>query len=307
MPNNPNKLGQNRLESVSVGCKTYWKPKPRPPVTIIIGIICKEAIVVASDSQTTYSSSFGAAQRLDTAKITPVEFLNNAFALVAQSGDATLSGRAVEILMDMAKGQSISDYRTVADIAQRAVRQVKEELREQNLGCSMEDLHAYISKEQLHFELMIAHFHDKKPYIFTIDFAVGIAAKKPHNYTAIGCGSGIASYILSWFNIGPETVWLHAILAALYAIEEVKKVDPDCGGKARVAIITPSTEIKTSNPAMTYSRVLNAFLNSDNDVYVNALAEIDQKAKSEWGKRMNEVLSTANEKFKQNPELVPRI
>ena len=58
---------------------------------------------------------------------------------------------------------------------------------------------------------------------------------------------------------------------------------------------------------MTYSRLLNGFLNADNDVYVNALAEIDQKAKSEWGKRMNEVLLAANEKFKQNPELVQRV
>ncbi len=193
---------------------TFPKRK-RPPVTIIIGIICKDCIVLASDSQTTYSSSVGAIQRLDTTKITPIEFANDTLALVAQSGETTLSGRAVEIMTDMAKGKSISDYRTVADIAQKAVRQVKEELKEQNLGCGMEALHEYISKESLHFELMIAHYHDEKPYIFTIDFALGIAAKKPHYFTAIGCGSGIATYILSWFNIGPTMVFTHAITAAL--------------------------------------------------------------------------------------------
>jgi 20S proteasome alpha/beta subunit len=295
---------QNRLETGFRTRQPFVKPKQRPPVTIIIGIISKNAIVVASDSQTTYSSSFGAAQRLDTAKITPIEF-SNAFALVAQSGDATLSGRAVEILADMAKGKSVSDYRTVADIAQKAVRQVKEELREQNLGCSMEDLHEYISKESLHFELMIAHYHDEKPYIFTIDFAVGIASKKPHNYTAIGCGSGIASYILSWFDI-TSMEWLHAGLAAIYTIEEVKKVDPYCGGKPKMAFLTPKYQTNISGD-WTYSRLLKGMLNADNDVYVSALAEIDKKAKSEWGKRMNEVLLKANETFNKHPELVPKM
>jgi 20S proteasome alpha/beta subunit len=226
----------NSLVTTNIADKIFRSQKRKTPVTIIIGIICDNVIVMASDSQTTYNSSTGAIQRLDTPKISTLEF-SNGEALVAQSGDVTLSSRAVEILTDMAKGQAITDYRTVADMAQKAVRKVKEELREQNLDCNAEQLHEYIRQNELHFSLMIAHFHDKKPYIYTIDFAIGIASKTSHLFSAIGCGSGIATYILTWFNFGLKTRFTHAMLAAIYAIEEVKKVDPYCGGKVKVGMI----------------------------------------------------------------------
>ena len=284
---------QNRLETGFRTRPSFRKTKRKPPVTIIIGIICKQTIVVASDSQTTFSSSTGAIQRLDTPKISTLEF-NNAQALVAQSGDVTLSSRAVEILTDMIKGKSISDYRTVADMAQDAIRKVKEELRVQNLDCTMEQLHEYIRQNELHFELMIAHYHDGKPYIFTIDFDIGIAAKSSHSFIAIGCGSGIATYILSWFNIGQTMNFSHAMIAALYAIEEVKKVDPYCGGKTRLAMLA-SGGIKMADGSKTPSETLQMMLESDyEDSYIHALEKINKKAKSEWAAKMNEVILEGN-------------
>jgi 20S proteasome alpha/beta subunit len=274
----------------SVGKFHQYQVKRKPPVTIIIGIICDGCIVLASDSQTTYSSSVGAVQRLDTPKISTLEFSNGA-ALVAQSGDTTMSGRAVEILSDLAKGQAISDYRTVADLAQKATRQLKEELRSQNLDCNMDSLREYIRNNGLDFELMIAHYHDKKPQIFTIDFAVGIAAKKVHNFTAIGCGGAIAAYILSWFNISNCTPMASAVMMAIYTIEEVKKVDPYCGGRPRVAII-PSAGFASTVPEHwnTPAKALNVMLESDPWQYVEAVAIIDKKAKAEWSAKMAHVL-----------------
>lgn len=44
-------------------------PKPKKkPVTVIVGIICKEAIILASDSQTTY----GTTKRCDAEKMVSV-------------------------------------------------------------------------------------------------------------------------------------------------------------------------------------------------------------------------------------------
>jgi 20S proteasome alpha/beta subunit len=48
------------------------RPK-RKPVTVIIGIICKASIVLASDSQTTYGDY---SKRCDTEKIRVVGFKN---------------------------------------------------------------------------------------------------------------------------------------------------------------------------------------------------------------------------------------
>ena len=267
-----------------------YRPNPKTPVTIIIGIICESAIVLASDSQTTYSNSLGANRRMDTPKISILEF-EDGEAFVAESGDATLSGRAVEILSRMAKGTKLSDYRTVADLSQKAIRQVKDELREQNFDCSMAELREYMMKSDLNFSLMLAHYHNGKPYIYTVDFALGIATLSTHSYAAIGCGRGLALYILDWFNLGPETYFSEATMAAMYAVEEVKKVDSNCGGKTRVGIISAKM---IPPPGKTRLEMLQLMLENDNEEYVNALAQVDKEAKLEWAKRMRFVLAAGN-------------
>lgn len=141
---------------------------------------------------------------------------------------------------------------------------------------------------------MIACYYDSKPYIFTINFAVGIATKSVHPFIAIGCGSGIATYILSWFNISEKMEFSHAVLAALYTIEEVKKIDPYCGGKAKVAILPEKPFLPKVGEAKTVSEILKIMLRCEHEDYVDALAKIDQRAKSEWAARMNEVLAEGN-------------
>ncbi len=286
------KSRQNSLVITNRADSIHCREKLKSRVTIVVGIICEDAIVLASDSQTTYSPISGASQRLDTPKISTLELFNDVIALVAQAGNATLSGRAVEILTDLAKGKEIKDYRALADMAQESVRKVKQELREQNLGCSMEELHEHIQKNELNFELMIAHYHDSKPYIFTLNFAVGIASKSPHPFLAIGCGSAVATYILGWFKLGSKTPFQHAQLAAIYAIEEVKKVDPYCGGKTRVAIIAPKM---TPPNGKSLPEIYKIALRAEHNEYVEALEKIDTKAKAEWASRMDTVLFEVNE------------
>jgi hypothetical protein len=88
--------------------KTRTKRKSR--VTIIIGIICKDAIVLASDSQTTS----GGMKRTDTDKISSIKFATKPV-LVAEAGNAGTSARALEILRGLARDIPIDDYRVPAD------------------------------------------------------------------------------------------------------------------------------------------------------------------------------------------------
>src|SRR5437899_2658336 len=136
-----------------------WRLKKKP-VTLIVGIICKDGIVIGSDSQTTYGTS----KQCDTRKVSVVEF-QNAKALVAESGSAEIGSRAIEILKELAKDQPLADYRTVADLAQRAMRQIKDELRVQNCDCTMEELRDFLLRNDIGCELMLAHYFEGKPYI----------------------------------------------------------------------------------------------------------------------------------------------
>jgi 20S proteasome alpha/beta subunit len=246
-------------------------------VTIIIGFSCKKCIVLAADSQTTFLSSLGATRRNNSTKISRIQFENGSV-LVAQAGDVTMSTRAMEIMAVLAQGKPINDYRTVADAAQLAIRQLKQELRQQNGDCSMEELREIIEAQDLHFSLMIAHYFQKeKPLIFSVDFRVGIACLQNEDFAAIGSGSAIAGYVLGWFDL-PNMDVSQAALTALYVIEEVKKVDPYCGGLTRLAIASPTESAATESKVYPEGKLLR---------WIPELQRIDTEIKSEISKRMN--------------------
>ena len=103
-------------------------------MTIIVGIISDDEIILASDSQTT----FGTAKRADVEKISVVEF-SNATALVAESGAAEQSGMAVELMQKKAKGLKLTDYAMVAELAQESLREVRNYLIKLNEGCNFSE------------------------------------------------------------------------------------------------------------------------------------------------------------------------
>jgi hypothetical protein len=69
---------------------------------------------------------------------------------------------------------------------------------------------------------MIAHYWGFKPFIFTLNFETGLAAKKNQPYCAIGCGKILADFIISRLELsGFDTG--HGMWTAIYAVEEIKK------------------------------------------------------------------------------------
>ncbi len=89
---------------------------------------------------------------------------------------------------------------------------------------------------------MIAYYHGTPPlpYLYTVSFWPGIATRQ-YNYATLGCGSTVAEFILSRSNVSKMSK-SHAILAAIYTVEEVKKVDAFCGGPTKLATLDPDTK-----------------------------------------------------------------
>src|SRR2546423_1340165 len=75
--------------------------KPEARVTIIIGIICRDGIVLASDSQTTSVAS--GTRNKYAQKIHRIWFENETCALVAEAGMAHVSATVIEIIERMAR------------------------------------------------------------------------------------------------------------------------------------------------------------------------------------------------------------
>jgi 20S proteasome alpha/beta subunit len=108
------RIWQDRQDNIKRGMiSPYRKSGRRIPrvlnrfrniMTIIVGLICKDGIVLAGDSQTTTGTS----KRCDAKKFALVKF-TDAEVLVAQAGNASTAGRAIEIFRDSARGQALRD------------------------------------------------------------------------------------------------------------------------------------------------------------------------------------------------------
>jgi 20S proteasome alpha/beta subunit len=203
------------------------------PVTIAIGLLSNDSIIVAADSQTTCDNI----KNTDAEKISLVEFADCGV-MVAQAGNADRAGRAIEILSDMASSEKLSNKRSAAELAERAILQVKKELRQQQCDCTMEELRDFVWKHEQDFKLLIAHYFEGVPYFYIADFLVGAANRENRHFAAIGTGAELASYLLGEY-FKPNTPFNPTFATALYVIEEVKKHDSYCSGTTRFAFARP--------------------------------------------------------------------
>jgi 20S proteasome alpha/beta subunit len=234
-------LGNNILAAPIEACNPFPKLKKRKiPVTIIVGIITKDEIVLASDSQTT----FGTSKLTDVEKISMVEF-SNTTALVAESGAAEQSGMAVELMQKKARGVKLTDYAMMAELAQQSLREVRSYLIKLNEGCNFtEDKWERYFRDENPVELMTANYFEGTPYIYTVSLHTCMANRAKLHYQAIGCGANIGGYMLSELSY-PKMDSELATAIAVYVVESVKKHDAYCGGATKVAILR---QPKIDNP-----------------------------------------------------------
>jgi 20S proteasome alpha/beta subunit len=87
-----------RTDEKRLDLKRWSGKKTQKPMTIVSAIICKNAIVIASDSRTTKEDN---TIRDDTKKIHLVYLKEHFGFLVGQSGNDDLGARAVEIIADL--------------------------------------------------------------------------------------------------------------------------------------------------------------------------------------------------------------
>jgi hypothetical protein len=116
------------------------------------------------------------------------------------------------------------------------MRRLKDELREQNGDCTMEELREFLWRSEIGCALMMAFYFDRKPYLYTLNFDLGIANKVNSHCRAIGCGANLGEYLLGE-HAKREMVSEVAYAVAIYTIETVKKHDAFCGGPTRIALM----------------------------------------------------------------------
>lgn len=252
-------------------------------MTIVIGIKCDQAIILACDSRTTDELGYS---HDNAVKLHEITFQDGNIGIVAEAGHAELSSQAVEIMSRFAAQKPLADYRGFANCAVQAISELKQQLRLQFNGTA-EELQKHFESHS--FELMLANYFNGKPYIFTIRFELGLATKIDGNYRAIGCGAILADFLLSRVDFSKfshnQSLW-----SALYAIEEIKQIDQRCGGPSLGAVLTRGSH----EEADSFGFVLNSS-NSQFRTLTDAASEFSTTTKANWKEtvegRMAEILA----------------
>ena len=259
-------------------------------MTIIVAIVSEYEIVVASDSQTT----FGTSKRSDVDKISKVEFADGAVALVAESGSAQLSGKAIELLQRKAKGRKLDDYRLVAELAEESLREVRNSQIQINVGCDFTgDKWERYFRDEYPVELLLAYYFEDKPYIFTVDLNTCTSNKTTLHYEAVGCGANLGGYLLgelSYQNMDPEL----ATAIAVYVVESVKKHDAYCGGATKVAVVRRKPKTWAGFPSAADVPLSKIYSRREVEKMVEIVSEMDKKTKKQRHTIIQKALTKEN-------------
>jgi 20S proteasome alpha/beta subunit len=259
--------------------------------------LCKDGILIGSDSRTTYPDN----TVRDTAKkVRFVEMQNQTYAMVAYSGDDDLGTRVADSIETVAKPATLKDWQMVSEIGDRAISKETHKLKIPFEGPAfkMEEFQNILRGFDSTF--MIAHFYDEIPYIFTADFYPGRFSRRNQSSYSIGCGSPIANFLLDGFDFSNLEIG-KAAAVLIYVIEEVKKFDPRCGGPTRIFWSKINKFVKVSyegKPEIKpHSLIQNGYLHDDTiKDYISEVSDLRKTIKGEWTKKLQEIVSKSFQK-----------
>jgi hypothetical protein len=201
-------------------------------MTLITGIICKDGVVIAADSQQTN----GNWKRLDINKITVIQFANT-YAIVAEAGCADYSGQAIEILKRKAKDLEVMDFQTVENAVCQAVHEVLSSLKNLWSDAKVEWLDTFSRyKEQWRFELLIAHCWNEKPCLFKVGLETPVVQPTKTFFHTAGIGSDLAVYLLKEYATKDMDSEFASALA-IYVTEKANDAQDGCMGPIRLGVL----------------------------------------------------------------------
>lgn len=204
----------------------WRKSERKTPMSILIGIICPDGIVVASDShitdilQGTYSS---------VDKISVVDFSDQQV-LIAQAGAQSVTNRVVDKIREKASGIKIANENTVIKIVEDSIRETNEPLSEQQKD--------YVRQHGA--ELMVAFYIGKSPHLYVVSvLGDGILVPSEKPFATSGVGSYLASYLLDE-HAEPKAGTSLAFATLIFVLKKVKDTTKFCGGDTVVKWLCPS-------------------------------------------------------------------
>jgi 20S proteasome alpha/beta subunit len=238
-------------------------------MTVIVGLVCKDGLVVASESQESSEDE----KRLDVKKIYGTETFGftDAEIIVGGTGSSAFIARAAELITELGYAPHFTTPRNVANIVEDAMGKMKDRYG-----------------DDLDVELLVGVYCKNCPpdeqedqpipsiSLYSVyppeeNEKVGVA-EIVHDYAAMGSGGSFARYLLNRLhdeeNSTTEMTTEEGVREAIYIIEEAKKVDVWCGGPIQCFCIKQSGAgyvLEKKKPSE-IKRIVNALASADAEI-----------------------------------------
>jgi hypothetical protein len=206
-------------------------------MTISIGFLCKDSIVMATDTQVSYMGSTHKACNAD--KLISLDF-PDVTAVVVMAGGLEFFSALRGKLEIKAPVTEIKTIRSIPDAVADAIREVKSDLwkaalKEQR---TRERWQRVFADEGC--DMLIGFYHQGAPHLFRAFFVSGLVSPVTADYEMIGSPLVLVDYLLSsipMFNLKTSD----AMALAAYVVQMAKDHDQACGGITRLAIVYPKS------------------------------------------------------------------
>lgn len=253
------------------------KNTEKKAMSILIGIICPEAIFLAADSQITEPAQ-GTSESVN--KISVVKF-NWDEVLIAQAGPWNVTNRVVETIRRNAAGAKIASAEDVVKIVEDSIREVKQPLDAEQAQRLSENP----------AELMYAFYANQKPHIYTVKIhGDGISNEATKNFVSTGIGAYLADYLLNEYSVLLIPLNI-AIATAIFVIKKVKENTRYCGGDTIVnRLYLHRYTLESGDELISESaRVVQDYVNEAE----KELVKFDERTKSTRNEQVAEALRIA--------------
>jgi 20S proteasome alpha/beta subunit len=224
---------------------------------------------------------------MDGEKIREVRFKDGG-GIIANSGSVTYGQRVAELTQEACAREAFTDYRQIAESAERSVKQVNTLMLEPFGATKLSSEEIVRHREQNNYSILVANYFDRgagaEPFLFTIESVQGVANRQK-NYVAIGCGAGVAEFLISWFDFSKMNSQ-EAALTAAFIIGEVKKADCYCGGPTQIQIL--------------YSSMPQAVMQFPDEAIGLVEAEVEKGSrqyKAQWAASIAEIVGEISKKL----------
>jgi len=317
----------NRLENFDLPShKPSWpqrKPKPKPEpldakpsnsMTQIVGIVCKETVILASESQYT----IGEYKVLEQPKMDYFTFKDGNQGLVALAGAVKAAKRTIELLKQTAKETNCETEEAAVEAIRDSIikyrREVADFYHRSSDKLSVSEQDEIFGQTDRAFEITCAfaygkdHF-TKTPCLYKFTSFDG-EPEKIKDYVVSGSGSHLATFILEKFQyVGMD--WKSALPLVIDAIERIKRSDRSCGGKINVGLLHANMfnkvrigffpEDETNRVVQKLSKLTDDLHDWVKNKYELIMEEIHKENFEEHMARMNAEIAQENEWRKKAP------